>query len=67
MFVLPACVLQLFTAVPQENKPFGVTFSFTNPLSVALTKCTFSVDGPAVHKIVRFRYLSRKPDSALCG
>jgi transglutaminase 1 len=39
----------------QVNKQCEATFSFTNPLSVTLTDCTFSVEGPGIHRVIKFR------------
>jgi len=47
-------VLQL-NSQPRVNVPCEATFSFTNPLPVALTDCTFSVEAPAIHSVIKFR------------
>ncbi|VVC46164.1 Hypothetical protein CINCED_3A010363 [Cinara cedri] len=40
---------------PRVDEPCVATFSFNNPLSVALTECTFSIEGPAIHRVIKFR------------
>jgi len=50
----PPLVVELNSQL-QVNKPCEATFSFTNPLSVTLTDCTFSIEGPRIHKVIKYR------------
>ncbi|XP_050439553.1 hemocyte protein-glutamine gamma-glutamyltransferase-like [Adelges cooleyi] len=40
---------------PKVNIPCTARFSFNNPLPIPLTNCTFSIEGPSIHKIIKFR------------
>ncbi|KAJ8921066.1 hypothetical protein NQ315_015862 [Exocentrus adspersus] len=38
------------------GEPCDVTFSFQNPLNVALTECSYTVEGPGLHKPKTVKY-----------